>query len=86
MCIGIVSCDLVFRVFYLLATRVMDLDAIRHAVQRFRFERFDVAVEEFDYLQRFETELDLHDLLQVHGDAAAGIFCYLELGLMLLRY
>ena len=55
---------------HLLATRVMDANAIRQAVQRFRFERFDVAVEEFDYyIQRFETELDLHNLLQ--GDATA---------------
>ena len=55
---------------HLLATRVMDANAIQQAVQRFRFERFDVAVEEFDYyIQRFETELDLHNLLQ--GDATA---------------
>ena len=50
----------------------MDAAALQGAVQRFRFERFDRASEEWEYyIQRFETELSLHGLLQ--GDETANV-------------
>ena len=50
----------------------MDAAAIQAAVQRFRFERFDKMGEEWEYyIQRFETELALHGLLE--GNATANV-------------
>ena len=59
---------------YILATRVARAMAnpIRDAVQKFRFERFDSSTEEWEYyIQRFETELQLHNLLEGDESAAA---------------
>ena len=37
--------------------------ALQNAIQRFRFDRFDAGADEWDYyIQRFETELALHNL------------------------
>eukprot|EP00731_Ephydatia_muelleri_P007324 Em0003g1572a len=48
----------------------MDEEQIRNAVQRFKFDRFDPAQEKWEYyIQRFETELALYNLLS--GDATA---------------
>ena len=47
-------------------------NAIRDAVQKFRFERFDSTVEDWEYyIQRFETELQLHNLLEGQDSAEA---------------
>ena len=48
----------------------MNAEQIRDAVQRFKFDRFDPVQEKWEYyIQRFETELALHNLLS--GDATA---------------
>ena len=48
----------------------MNEAAIAAVTQRFRFDRFDASGEEWEYyIQRFETELALHNLLA--GDATA---------------
>ena len=45
-------------------------EAIQEATRRFRFDRFDNNVEEWEYyVQRFENELEVHGLLV--GDGAA---------------
>ena len=45
---------------------------IQDAVHKFRFERFDSSTEEWEYyIQRFETELQLHNLLEGDKSAAA---------------
>ena len=45
---------------------------IQDAVHKFRFERFDSSTEEWEYyIQRFETELQLHNLLEGDESAAA---------------
>ena len=50
----------------------MDAAVIQVAVQRFRFEHFDKMGEEWEYyIQRFETELALHGLLE--GNATANV-------------
>ena len=44
--------------------------ALQNAIQRFLFDRFDAGSDEWEYyIQRFETELALHNLLA--GDHAA---------------
>ena len=41
-------------------------------MQKFCFERFDSSTEEWEYyIQRFETELQLHNLLEGDESAAA---------------
>ena len=48
----------------------MNAEQIRDAVQRFKFDHFDPVQEKWEYyIQRFETELALHNLLS--GDATA---------------
>ena len=46
-----------------LATRVEMAEAVQEAMRRFRFDRFDNNIEEWDYyIQRFENELAVHGL------------------------
>ena len=41
-----------------MATRVEMAEAVQEAMRRFRFDRFDNNIEEWDYyIQRFENEL-----------------------------
>ena len=64
-------------------------NAIRDAVQKFRFERFDPRVEDWEYyIQRFETELQLHNLLEGQDSAEARkkTCCWLRWALQLLRF
>ena len=57
---------------YIFGDEGMDAAAIQAAVRRFRFERFDKMGEEWEYyIQRFETELALHGLLE--GNETANI-------------
>ena len=55
-----------------LATRVEMAEAVQEAMRRFRFDRFDNNIEEWDYyIQRFENELAVHGLLTGEDSADA---------------
>ena len=47
-------------------------EAVQEAMRRFRFDRFDNNIEEWDYyIQRFENELAVHGLLTGEDSADA---------------